>query len=437
MGGERGLALRIGRRVLVLAVALGLLAPAIGNAAGLTPRIAQFHSGVRQRLVITDRPALLRAHRGDVVRFQWQARREHHWTDVNGATHASFTVTARWQDDAIRVLVTLSSGRRHVTSRSNPSVPLSPPIIDSTPPTISAGARPSPYVPNGWSGPNPPLNCRGPRAGANAAGTAAAIIDLDYCGATVEGLAPVPLPVNWASLTDTQQGFVLLNLERIERGETPFLGESATLDGYAMEGAVANTDPDPSGEVEWSGSNWFSGTGSAAAVGGYLYDDGPGSGNLACSDGQTWGCWGHRDNILDDGTGPDLGVGLADGPNGDSTEIFGSGYSDFDFSWGGELAAGYPGGLAAAALGPAAITQVWASGKHAITVAGMGLDTVTGVYFADVPDENPWSCSAPTLCRIELPKRLRANTTYTIYLLNPAGLSVASAAGVSTTAPTI
>jgi hypothetical protein len=258
---------------------------------------------------------------------------------------------------------------------------------------------------------------------------------MDYCGATLEGSAPLTLPANWAQLTDTQRAFVLLNLERIERGETPFLGESSKLDGYAKQGAEANTDPSPPDGANWYGSNWFGGTDSTDAVQGYVFDDGPGSGNLACSGGATWGCWGHRDNILENASGTDLDAGLADGSNGDSTEVFGSGYTDLNFFWSAELAAGYPQGLPASfRLIPATISHVTPGGSGSIAVTGTNLDTVMRVWFSTVADTSNWSCSTPDKCTIAVPKQLNANTTYSLYLQNPDGLSARTLEGTYTTA---
>lgn len=80
--------------------------------------------------------------------------------------------------------------------------------------------------------------------------------------ATVPALPPAidtaTPSVNERKSSDTHRGLVLLNLETIERDETAFLGESTTLDDYALPGAEANTDPsdfelEPNGRRAWPG----------------------------------------------------------------------------------------------------------------------------------------------------------------------------------------
>jgi hypothetical protein len=115
-----------------------------------------------------------------------------------------------------------------------------------------------------------------------------------------EGVRPMDLPANFASLTVLEQLLVISDLERTARGLTPILGHSASLDADAERGAVAGQDPSPTsfnGDA-W-GSNWEGGYGSpleADFV--WLYDDGPGSNNVDCTHAGAAGCWGHRENVL-------------------------------------------------------------------------------------------------------------------------------------------
>jgi hypothetical protein len=416
-------------------LAVGLVAAPAAEAAPLAPWIAFYHSAQRPRLVIGDRSALLRVHSGERVTFQWQILKAGRWARIAGARRSTFTVPARLQKASVRVIVTSTRNRRETNVHSNASVPLPPPSVDSRPPAVSISPLPSPYVPSSWAGPNPPSNCQQGDA-PTGEGNESSVIELDYCGATLEGLAPLPLPANWTGLDDTQQAFVLLNLERIARGETALLGDSVTLDGYATQGAIDNDDPDPSADVTWLGSNWYGGTDSADAVDGYLYDDGPGSYNLDCTASDSSGCWGHRDNILDESSETDLAVGLADGPNGDSTELFGYQYTDYEFSWAAELAAGYPGGLPAPApLAVPTVTHLDADATRSVTISANDLDTVTGVYLASLHDPKTFSCTSQTTCTVGLPSALAPNTTYTVYLANSAGLSAATPACVLTTPP--
>lgn len=125
-------------------------------------------------------------------------------------------------------------------------------------------------------------------------------------GRAREGLRAFTLPANWYSLTRPQQMLVISNDERSARGLRTITRLSDSLNHIAMEGAATNDDPVLAGwTVEgnrtaygWAG-NW------AITPGGplyanylWMYDDGPGSGNIDCTSTRTNGCWGHRRNIL-------------------------------------------------------------------------------------------------------------------------------------------
>lgn len=116
-----------------------------------------------------------------------------------------------------------------------------------------------------------------------------------------EGLAPMTLPSNWASLTSAQQLFVASNLERTVRGLQPLSAMDSALDGAATQAAMAGADPAvPTGfSASESGGNWAAGASNALEVLYYwMYDDGLGSPNIDCSVSDPDGCWGHRNNIL-------------------------------------------------------------------------------------------------------------------------------------------
>jgi hypothetical protein len=254
----------------------------------------------------------------------------------------------------------------------------------------------------------------------------------------LEGLAPLTLPANWTSLSDPQQGFVLIDLERIERGEVPMAGISTTLVEDAAAGADANTDPSVALISDGvGGSIWSSGNFVQAGMPGWLYDDGPGGFNLDCNGETTWGCFGHRDNILDDPTNSKLAAGVADSPEGSSAAaVFSDQYTDFNFLWTTELSVGYPQGLPTSfTLVAPTVTAVAVHGTGAISITGVGLDTATMVYFSEVPDTHELSCSAPDTCNVGIPSGLAANTIYNVYALNPAGLSAGSVADEYTTKP--
>jgi hypothetical protein len=299
------------------------------------------------------------------------------------------------------------------------------PILDIATPIVNVGSLPSPIVPTSWSGPNPPTNCLVPN---HPEVILTGIVGLDYCGATLEGLAPLPLPSNWMSLSDSQQGFVLMNLERLERGETPIVGISNTLDNYATDGANADTDPPVSFITDGvGGSIWDGGDFVTWGMVGYLYYDGPGGSNLDCTESDASGCWGHRDNILDSARNPNLAVGVSDGPDGDSAAVISDQFTDINFSWATELEQGYMSGLPTNfILTPPSITGVTNNGNGLITLTGIGLDTATEVYFSNILDPNQFHCASPSTCEVEVPSGLSLKTIYNVYMLNPTGLSAVS-----------
>jgi len=108
------------------------------------------------------------------------------------------------------------------------------------------------------------------------------------------------LPRRFATLPPTRQVFILTNLDRIRYRLSPIPGLTMSLDRDAAAGVRRQTDPAPS-TSDWEGytSNWAAGYPNIVlAYGSWMYDDGPGSGNLDCSAHHTSGCWGHRHDIL-------------------------------------------------------------------------------------------------------------------------------------------
>jgi len=138
----------------------------------------------------------------------------------------------------------------------------------------------------------------------------------------LEGVEPITLPAGYAGLRVPQQVFVAVNLERVTRGLPPFVGLTAALDANAQRGADSSNDPpDPGAAYAVSDAEWAGGSANGLdAVYGWMYDDGPGSGNLDCPNAGASGCWGHREEILDDfGSVGTLVMGAALNPTGDRT----------------------------------------------------------------------------------------------------------------------
>ena len=122
---------------------------------------------------------------------------------------------------------------------------------------------------------------------------------LDQARASL-GQAPYQLPANFTSLAPPIQQFVLTNLDRIQYGLPPITGITAGLSQDAMGGVLNHADPHPSDpNFNYWTANWAGGFENVVlAYEAWMYDDGPGSGNLDCSAPGAAGCWGHRHDVL-------------------------------------------------------------------------------------------------------------------------------------------
>jgi hypothetical protein len=140
-----------------------------------------------------------------------------------------------------------------------------------------------------------------------------ALSDIDAARAA-EGVRPMQLPGDFASMNVPQQLLVVTNLERVDRGLAPVAGLAADLDSAAASAAAADQDPmlNHFNGTELA-SNWAGGISSTLLADFvWMYDDGPGSGNLDCHRAGARGCWGHRHNILYQYDNPvAMGVGYA------------------------------------------------------------------------------------------------------------------------------
>ncbi len=139
----------------------------------------------------------------------------------------------------------------------------------------------------------------------------------------LEGIPPMVLPTDFTQLSVPEQIFVAVDLERVERGLSPFVGLTAALDANAQKGADSANDPPDVGsgyllvDGEWAGGS----ANGLDADYGWMYDDGFDSGNLDCVARGAPGCWGHRHGILDNfGSGVDLVMGAALDPTGDTNK---------------------------------------------------------------------------------------------------------------------
>ena len=160
-----------------------------------------------------------------------------------------------------------------------------------------------------------------------------------------EGLGKLILPSNFRALTVAQQILVLTNLDRRARGLRPFIGLNSTLNGIAARGARYRTDPSFPSWTNQGGANWASTYNSLWTEYLWMYQDGPGGVNMACTPTRTTYCWAHRHNILRGYGAPRvMGVGTYSG-NGDAALYLGYDTHDttFVFRWSSE-AKYFPGG---------------------------------------------------------------------------------------------
>lgn len=205
--------------------------------------------------------------------------------------------------------------------------------------TVAAGAAGASTV-----GILPPAN---PSSNCDRAGTSTGnwgLASIDACRVR-EGLGPIALPSNWGSLTPTQQGFVLMDLERVNRGLPPIVGLSPALSRLAAAGAASHNDPAfPQGGFASGGGVWGGASSILAVEYMWMYDDGANGldTNVSCPSAGAPGCWLHRDVILWKHAGGPLvaGGGYVGGADGGSyAYLVLAGYSTANlyFTWAHEL----------------------------------------------------------------------------------------------------
>jgi uncharacterized protein YkwD len=112
-----------------------------------------------------------------------------------------------------------------------------------------------------------------------------------------EGLGPLELPWNFYALDTKGQVVAVVNSERTSRNLAAF-SYSTAYEPAAEASALAGTDPTGPAGMQWA-SIYAAGYPTALAADfAWMYDDGPGGTNIACTATVTSGCWGHRAAIL-------------------------------------------------------------------------------------------------------------------------------------------
>lgn len=171
---------------------------------------------------------------------------------------------------------------------------------------VLGGPLAGPALASGWAGSDPnsnftvgslPLACQTDPTGAVC--ISASVSYLNQARASL-GQPSYALPSDFASLSPPQQVLILTNLDRTLYNLPPITGLTDALDQDAAAGVSSDSDPQP------STSDWYGYTSNAAwgnenivlAYEGWMYDDGPGSGNVDCTSSNSSGCWGHRHDVL-------------------------------------------------------------------------------------------------------------------------------------------
>lgn len=173
----------------------------------------------------------------------------------------------------------------------------------------------------------------------------------------LEGTRKLRLPRNYRRLTVAEQVFVVIDLERVDRGIRPIEGMVASMNRSATLFAQLEIDPHPvtfllqSLGVHRYRSLYARDYGALAADYEWMYDDGyspTGRTNIVCPYRGAPGCWSHRTAILDRFNGLPLlmaGTGGAKGAGGTNTvtAIMTGGYGSaprFTYRWSQALAHG-------------------------------------------------------------------------------------------------
>ena len=241
-------------------------------------------------------------------------------------TTTSGTTTSGTTTSSTTTSTTPTSGTG--TSGTSPTpTPTSAPVTTVSVPSAVLGTVPPA---------NPAANCAPSWAQLSTAAGALELID--YCRAQ-QGVGPLVLPSNFGRLTVPEQMLVIIDLERVNRGEAPVAGLTRPLDRQAQRAAAAGIAP-----AIGFGDIWEGGPNSTAEADyGWMYDDGYGGTNVDCTTPTSQRCWGHRDIILADNIPGAMvaGAGFKNGLSHGSSYAFGvAGYAPgprLVFSWAGEL----------------------------------------------------------------------------------------------------
>ena len=129
----------------------------------------------------------------------------------------------------------------------------------------------------------------------------------------ISGIGPLRLPSGYWHLDAADQLVEVTNAERVSRGLPPWPGPVQALTVLAARGVALGADPTGPAALTWA-SNMAAGVLTVLQADyEWMYEDGPGGPNSACTAPGAPGCWQHRDNILQPWPGE---VGTADARSG-------------------------------------------------------------------------------------------------------------------------
>jgi hypothetical protein len=134
-----------------------------------------------------------------------------------------------------------------------------------------------------------------------------------------EGIGPLLLPPAYGSMSMLSEVVAVTNAERTSRHLPALAGPWPSFDVIARRGAISRQDPTGPTGTTWV-SNLAEGFGTPLEADYFwMYDDGPGGVNAACSSTNSVSCWVHRDNILSPWPGLIGAAADADGRGPDGT----------------------------------------------------------------------------------------------------------------------
>ena len=129
----------------------------------------------------------------------------------------------------------------------------------------------------------------------------------------ISGISPLMLPSGYWHLDAADQLVEVTNAERVSRGLPPWPGPVQALTALAARGIAEEADPAGPATATWA-SNMAAGVLTVLQTDyEWMYEDGPGGPNSACTAPGAPGCWQHRDNILQPWPGE---VGTAEARSG-------------------------------------------------------------------------------------------------------------------------